>query len=817
MPDEPRLPLIRGSIQGQEPFQNPRGGGGERVPPPVRNPTGHRDRLLRSLDVVAERSEARRADRDPSAAREIVAVHGAEGATLETDPLADKRSDVRAVSHDPDRGIVLLDTPDPSLPHLRRKIDRYGDDEARTRGGRRWHEDAVAPIEDLELATDSDLAGSRLLGADLAPDDIRWFEVACRGGRRRPEEETANSRAQILRQLAQLGCDPPQEFVATEHVVFFVRASLTILRQLIEAVDCVYEFDLAAPEIRDWLHAETRPSRELREFTLEAPSATAPAVVVMDTGIASKHPMLEAAILSVASADPFDASPEDVEGHGTEMAGCATYDDLGSAIDEGRGAASHWLQSVKLLRTPREGAAAEAQRPYWPRQTEAAVSAAEGEGGSRPRCFALAVTSEVNDLAPTFWSHAIDQLAFNDGGGRLLVVSAGNADIGDVQLVETYPQLHLEQKIREPAQAVNALTVGAWTQRTTLPPGLEAFKPVAPAGGVSPYTSAGAIGLAPIKPEVVLEGGNLGFDGALPSTIETMSALTTAHTFLQHPLTWHWGTSEATARAARLAARVWQVNPDLRSETVRGLLVHAASWTPTMLDQFKNLDERLAICGYGTPDEAFARECAAERATIVVEDEMPNAVEEEVPKAEAPRRSGAKTTETKYRRVVKFFRLPVPEDALLELDSTEVELRVTLSYFPEPNIERRRGYNGLDLRWDMQGPQESEAEFRERVNKLQRTGGTPEANERPKSFPWSIGIERRSRGTVQSDRWRGAASVLAGDKLIAVYPVLGWWERRAALRTAFMRFSLLVSVVVPGLEIYAPIRAAVEAAVEVTV
>lgn len=818
MPNEPGLPLIRGRIQREEPFQSPRGGGGDRVPAAVRNPAGHRDRLLRSLDVVVERSLERQPTRDPAAAREMIAVHGREGAILETDPLADKRSDVRAVSYDPQRGIVLLDTPDVALSHLRRKIGRYGDDEARTPGGRRWHEDAIAPIGELELATDSDLAGSRVLSAALSPDDVRWFEVACRGGRRRPIAETDNSREQILRQLAQLGCDLPKEFLATEHIVFFVRCSIAVLRQLIEAVDCIYEFDLATPEIRDWLHAESPPTRELREFTLDRPPAEAPAVVVMDTGIASRHPLLESAILSAASVDPFDASPEDADGHGTEMAGTVVYADLGRAVDEGGATASHWLQSVKLLRTPQQGAAHESQRPYWPAQTESAVAAAEGQGGTRPRCFALAVTSDSNDLAPTFWSHAVDLLAFNDGAGRLIVVSAGNADF-DVPLIDAYPQMHLEQKIHEPAQAVNALTVGALTYRTALPPDpdLAAFKPVAPAGGVSPYTSAGSIGQSLVKPDVVFEGGNLGFDGSLPTTMETMSGLTTAHTFLQHPLTWHWGTSEATARAARLAASIWQATPDLRPETVRGLVVHAAAWTSTMIAQFKDIDERLAICGYGVPDELFARECAAERATIVVEDEMPNAIEEEVPRKNAPKRAGTPATETRYRRIVKFFRLPIPEDALLDLNDTEVQLRVTLSYLPEPNIERRRGYNGLDLRWDMQGPQESEDQFRERINKLLRPDAPSEGRQKPKSFPWDVGIERRSRGTVQSDRWHGAASVLAGEKLVAVYPALGWWERRAALRTASMRFALIVSVVVPGLEIYAPIRAAVEAAVEVQV
>jgi hypothetical protein len=236
-----------------------------------------------------------------------------------------------------------------------------------------------------------------------------------------------------------------------------------------------------------------------------------------------------------------------------------------------------------------------------------------------------------------------------------------------------------------------------------------------------------------------------------------------------------------------------------------------------MVGQFKNIDERLAVCGYGVPDEELARECALERATIVVEDAMPNAIKEEVPKKHAPKRASTPTTEPRYRRCVKFLRLPVPEDALLELSDTEVALRVTLSYLPEPNIERRRGYNGLDLRWDMQGPQETEDQFRARINKLMRGDDRPEGRQKSKSFPWDIGIDRRSRGTVQSDRWRGAASFLAGEKLIAVYPALGWWERRPALRTASMRFALIVTVIVPGLEIYAPIRAAVEAAVEIQV
>lgn len=50
-----------------------------------------------------------------------------------------------------------------------------------------------------------------------------------------------------------------------------------------------------------------------------------------------------------------------------------------------------------------------------------------------------------------------------------------------------------------------------------------------------------------------------------------------------------------------------------------------------------------------------------------------------------------------------LYRLPVP-DELLGTTDTDVELRVTLSYFAEPNTFRRRVFHGLDLKWDMQGP-----------------------------------------------------------------------------------------------------------------
>jgi hypothetical protein len=312
---------------------------------------------------------------------------------------------------------------------------------------------------------------------------------------------------------------------------------------------------------------------------------------------------------------------------------------------------------------------------------------------------------------------------------------------------------------------------------------------------------------------VLLEGGNLAISGTLTNAaVPTLSALTTSHRHTHgSPVGMMSMTSEASARAAHLAARIWTLEPKLHPVTVRGLIVHSASWSKAMLEDFPGLSDRLQACGYGVPNERLASECAQGVATIVIEDTMPNAVIEEEPKKTPPKKASTKATEPKVRRKTKLYRLPLPESLLTVFDP-DVELRVTLSYFAEPNKFGRRTYHGLDLKWDMQGPQESDDAFLQRINVLKRPLGADGKRVKPtktKSFDWDVGIQARSRGTVQSDRWRGKMSELVGDKLIAIVPVLGWWDQRKPLRTQEMNFSLVVSVFGPG--VYAAIKPRVEA------
>jgi hypothetical protein len=833
---EPRLPLLRGRITSTDTYAAPGGGGGATRVPSL-DPQTHRTRLLQQLDAIEHQVRARtETARDELATREIVAVRPAAGAELTADQLDDVRDDARLIGFVPETGSVLLDVATPRLDYLRNKVEAFADD-ARAKsktekdGSTTVHRDkerAIAPVGTIGLAQLDDVRGPRLRSEALVDERAYWFEVACRGGYRRQLADTESSRAQIARQLQR--CGAPQtldDFVGPEQVYFFLRLTQNQLEALRAATDCVYEVELAPPPLRDLRLLEDVTTKDVKDFALKPPDANAPAVVVLDTGIATAHPLLKAAILSATTAGPAIPSPEDTHGHGTKMAGIALYRDLGGAIERGGEQAPHWLQSSRLLVALNVGSGADENYEKWPVLTLGAVRSAEdADPRPRDRVFAMAITRTMQDppldgIAPTLWSHAVDQIAHHDGHGRLLLVSAGNARYEQWRtLAEQHPQLQLSEKIHQPAQAANVLTVGAFTERVELPHDkdyAEARVVAERPGGISPFTSTGLTGNEwPIKPEIVLEGGNLAISQTLTdASVPTLSALTTSHRHnLGQPLGQISMTSEATARAAHLAVRVWAVEPSLRPETVRALLVHAASWTEEMTRQFAGINDRLLACGYGVPDERLARECAQDRATVVLEDVMPNGLFEEEPKKTAPKRLTTKTTAPKLRRKVKLYRLPIPHDLLGDADP-DVELRVTLSYFAEPNKFGRRVFHGLDLKWDMQGPQESEAEFLQRINLQKRPKG-PDGKRKKvankKSFAWDLGIQLRSRGTVQSDRWHGKMSALAGDKLIAIVPVLGWWDQRRQLRTQDLHFSLVVSVLGPG--VYAAIKPHVEAAAQ---
>jgi hypothetical protein len=192
-------------------------------------------------------------------------------------------------------------------------------------------------------------------------------------------------------------------------------------------------------------------------------------------------------------------------------------------------------------------------------------------------------------------------------------------------------------------------------------------------------------------------------------------------------------------------------------------------------------------CGWGEPDLGRALWSASNSLTLVVEDSVHPYKKE---KGKSP-----------ASRDMNLHALPWPREALEGLQDALVQMRVTLSYFVEPNPSARGAaskfyYPSHRLRFDVQRPLDSStADFVARVNAAaQREDDGDTVN--PRDPDWYLGERQRHRGSLHQDVWEGTAADLASRGFLAVYPAAGWWRTRPALERYDLpaRYSLIVSI-----------------------
>jgi hypothetical protein len=231
----------------------------------------------------------------------------------------------------------------------------------------------------------------------------------------------------------------------------------------------------------------------------------------------------------------------------------------------------HRLESVKVL--PPDGFDANDPHSYGV-LTQAAVALPEIQAPDRDRVFCLAVTNDsVTGATASSWSAAIDQAAVGrmlgdgedadvaeaDRPKRLFVVSAGNTP-PETDYMRLRPQDDFP--IEDPAQAWNALTIGGSTDLINVQDaGFEDWTAMASVGGLSPHSRTSASwrhGVAPIKPELVMEAGNRAVNPAQTEclSISSLSLLTTGSDVTAQPLVSFDATSAAAAQGARMAVQI---------------------------------------------------------------------------------------------------------------------------------------------------------------------------------------------------------------------------------------------------------------------
>lgn len=685
---------------------------------------------------------------------------------------------------------AVLFFPDPSAKTLRGKLGKYVDPADRTSGGAPRHNKLLAPIEQIRRPTLNDLAQPWDLERVVRDGASElWIELWTPGGRLGKAAQRETIEATVRTFVQQYGVDGGEvtRFEAAEHDIHLVNLAVEGIRLLpveLPAVTSVQEPSQA--RLERLAHQEV--GSVIAADAILPPPANAPTIAVLDTGVAEDHPLLEPTLVAPGiSVVPGVTSARDAflpQGHGTGMAGAVAYRSLAADLAGGGPAQSRCeIANIRLWSNDPEA--------LWASRTEEAVFAAESLTG-RIAAHLLCLSSGGRPASPrTSWSFAVDRLAYNNGDGRLFCVAAGNVSCeSDPQ---AYPATNQSAEIHDPAQAINALTVGGYTDLDALRPGPEraSLMPIARAGELSPHTTTGTRD-APIKPELLMEAGNACPDGTLGNSgLEELSVLTTS---VRHAAGRHLesvpGTSIAAAALAGLAGEVATQNPGRRPETIRALLVNSARWPAPLKRQLPQKAERLRCAGYGVPRPQHAVASTPTRATLIHEGRIaPYSPEHTLGKLHP-------------------LRLPLPDQELLALGDKAVELSITLSYFAEPHETRKTSYAGASLHWDLQRQSETGDEFLARINARDRDPDVK--REDTGSWKWEIGPRARGRGSVQSDRLEVEAAALAGDLLVAVYPAGGWWkdhQKKRAGRELSYAMVITIDVGDADIDLYALIQA----------
>jgi hypothetical protein len=804
-----------------ESYTRPKGGGGSSS-----NPQRDRSVHAKNLEILIGR--AMQEARQQLNSRELEIASGIPGFYLEFQIQSDnlnvfnklenrtKKIELVAVGIPDQAGMIAATVfvPESATAYYLEKIEQYRDEE--TASGKPKNESLISRLETVQLGTVKSLFTDE---PNLFPEIGQeiWWEIWLR-----------NERTKIFNQVAQRLNIPTKSHIAfPEREIVLAMSTVEMMARVITNSDAVAElriakdtpsmfFEMGASEQVDW-------AEELANHLI-APGKHAVAISLLDSGVAQIHPLLS---LGLSPDDMHTVEPSwgvndssYWSGHGTAMAGVSLYADLFEALgSSGDVELLHRLESIKIL--PTNG---QSEPELYGAITEQGVSLPEIQAPDRRRVFCLAVTSGLGSSdrgAPSSWSAAVDQLCFNDNEfRRLMVISAGN--IRQDILISDYLKINDIETVENPGQAWNPLVVGAYTEKVDiLNPSYGGWQPVAPSGDLSPRSRTSVIwdNQWPIRPDVIFEGGNLGCDGSNPVVpIDDLALLTTHYRPTVRMFDDMRDTSCATALASHMAARIMSEQPTYQPETVRALMVHSAEWTPAMIKHFDGVSSKTAKrslvrrYGYGVPDLGRALQSANNDLTLIAEDKL------------QPFYLDGKTVKTKN---MNLHKLPWPSEELKQLGAVDVELRVTLSYFIEPNPGERgwaakHRYASHGLRFKVKSSLEKDDDFKWRISAAVRDEEeSKKSSDTSQDANWFLGPTTRDCGSIHCDIWKGSAIELAEKDAIVVYPVGGWWKEKKYLEryNQVSHYTLIVSVRVPGVDvdIYTPVANLVRTSVPIDV
>lgn len=628
-----------------------------------------------------------------------------------------------------DKTLILFST-DTEMRTFRERLNAYqsGPQAARKNAP---HSPIFANIEEIGKIRPVDRIGRLFVAEGLAqPDsfiDGTVYTVDVELWHTGNQQECRRQVQGISEYVATQGGRVTDHYVGSSLVLIRLKASGRVIKTLLE-VDAVAAID-RPPRV------SLRVSQQL-DISLQdlqpspAPPDNASGICILDSGIASGHPLLAPAIGEATAVPAQMGNPTDDNGHGTMVAGLALYGDVQDCIQRRQFVPKLWLYSARVLnqdnRFDDEALITTQMRQaieYFKNTYDCKVFNASLGDDRLP----------FNGGKVSAWASILDHLSRELN--VLIVVSAGNynhespQEGDDDHHVQGYPGylLNPSARIIEPATGCIVLTVGALANSADVPAGAATSvtnRPIAQAKQPSPFTRSGpGIGGA-IKPELCELGGNCVYD-ALTRTTRTLSEsamISLNRDYLQRLFKADSGTSYAAPRVAHIAAHVWAEFPQGQANLIRALLAASAS-IPEEAQRILSPISSSAVrqlCGYGIPSRDTALRSDSNRVILYAQGELPF-------------------------DMFHIYEVPIP-DEIYSIDGQR-RISITLAFDP-PVRHSRLDYLGITMSFRLirgKSLEEVEAAFKQRGQEdqeVERIGS-------PYDCPLNPKPTEREGGTLQ--------------------------------------------------------------------
>jgi subtilisin family serine protease len=737
------LPLRR--LEGQ--LERRKHGGGQ---PPKRDARGHGASIEAELTSITESQRAR---------PQIAGIDASLILKIKTAGPIDQadwaRVGLTVIAADPDKTLILFAN-DAELAEFRRRVLAYQEDPPEGQKGHQYSGfvDAIEAVSEIEP---EDRIGPvlRAEGIDSLERfaegrevyDLELWQVGI--------EKAVEFITRVSARLVEHGGTVISEYRGVAAALMRIEADGTAVRGILDLPEILSIDRPPLPDLPDDYGSEGT-TEDIGEIQALLPDSAT--IGVIDSGLASGHPLIESAVRG-AFGVPESLGDYDDKGHGTPISGIATYGDIRARIEAQQLQPQFGIASVRVVGADGRFPAEE----LVPKQMDVAIRRLHGEFGCRVINISLGDMLRPAGRKASAWAATLDNLARELD--IVIVVSAGNTArslldrFGD-GVVEAYPQYlrDEENRLLEPATAANVLSVGSLAHSNGLSEedgDYVGVRPIAGSGEPSPFTRIGP-GIGKImKPDFADFGGTAVFDGPTQQVVDGKTRagagiVSLNSRYVERLLKSYCGTSFASALVAHKAGIVTQAFPAASANLVRALMAVSADIPDAARMRMRDWDDEdvARVVGNGLANVEFALNSDDNRVILVREDNLP---------------------------LDRFALYEVPIPANFQTEHGLREIRVALAFMP-PVRHTRYDYCGASMSFRLLRGANAEDVFRHCRKWERKVEGQPFKLPPRLDCKLTPGPQLRDSGTLQCATFSAKSdmSKYGNQYFLAVRCESGW-------------------------------------------